>query len=70
MTEQDVSKWIKEQLDSIKEDSREELINCLSNTTDVLRQLYNNPDSLACKTLAVNCVELNTMLINELIKEE
>lgn len=65
MTEETV-KWLDEQKARIEENNKEGLLDLLENTTDVIRQLLNNPKSRTCIGLAESCMEHNKLLIDDL----
>jgi len=64
--EKETLKWIEEQKARIDKDNKEGLLDLLENTTDVIRQLLNNPKSKACIGLAESCVKHNKLLIDDL----
>ena len=64
--EKETVKWLKEQKARIDEDNKEGLLDLLENTTDVIRQLLNNPTSRACIGLAESCIKHNGLLIADL----
>ena len=64
--ETETVKWLEEQKVRIEDDNKEGLLDLLENTTDVIRQLLNNPKSKTCIGLAESCVKHNGLLINDL----
>ena len=64
--EKETVKWLKDQKDIIEEDNKEGLLDLLENTTDVIKQLLNNPASRACIGLAESCIKHNGLLIDDL----
>jgi len=64
--EKETVKWLEEQKARIEDNNKDGLLDLLENTTDVIRQLLNNPKSIACIGLAESCVKHNTLLINDL----
>ena len=64
--EKETLKWLEEQKHRIQEDNKEGLLDLLENTTDVIKQLLNNPKSRACVGLAESCIKHNELLIDDL----
>jgi len=58
------NKWVSEIKEEVDHKGfLDTTIDLWENTTDVLEQFLNNPDSIACRTLAENCVRLNKELL-------
>ena len=60
--------WLKNKLLDYKNNPKETIEDMLINTTDIMQQYNNNPNSKATKGISESCVTHNQLFINEIKK--